>query len=110
MDEKHSNFSGTYFNKDTVGRLAATAKVFAWIVALFYIVQWIIQVGTMVLQIGRGFWVGMGVTDIAQTVINQFEQPLRGLVYFVVLQGVAQILYMIMDIEDNTRRGARGSK
>ncbi len=110
MDEKHSIFSGTYFNKDTVGRLAATAKVFAWIVAVFYVVQWMIQFGTVLLQIGRGFWAGMGITDIAQNIILQFEQPLRGLVYFVVLQGVAQVLLMMMDIEDNTRRGARGGK
>jgi len=108
MDEKQSNFFGTYFNKDTVLRLAATAKVFAWVIAVFYVLQWIIQFGTILLQIGRGFWAGMGITDIAQNLILQFEQPLRGLVYFVVLQGVAQFLLMMMDIEDNTRRGARG--
>jgi hypothetical protein len=32
---------------------------------------------------------------------------LRGVVYFVVLQGVAQALLMFMDMEDNTRRVAR---
>jgi hypothetical protein len=39
-----------------------------------------------------------------------FEQPLRGVVYFVVLQGVAQALLMFMDIEDNTRRVSEGTK
>ena len=108
MDEKHSHFSGTYFNKDSVSRLATTARIFAWIVAVYYLVQWIVQFGTQVLQIGRGFWAGMGITDIAQNILMQFEQPLRGLIYFVLLQGVAQFLLIFMDIEDNTRRGARG--
>jgi hypothetical protein len=49
----------------------------------------------------------MGFTDVAQNVIWLCEQPLRGLVYFIVLQGVAQALLIVMDIEDNTRRAAR---
>ena len=55
----------------------------------------------------RGFWVGMGFTDVARSIIVLFEEPLRGAVYFVVLQGVAQTLLMFMDMEDNTRRSAR---
>ena len=46
----------------------------------------------------------MGFTDIAQSILYLFEQPLRGVVYFIVLQGVAQALLMFMDMEDNTRR------
>ncbi len=108
MDNKaKSNFLGTYFSKDTVLKLSATAKVFAWIIAAFYATQWVLQVGSFFLQYARGFWAGMGFTDIAQNLLWLLEQPLRGLVYFVVLQGVAQALLLFMDIEDNTRRAAR---
>ena len=100
-------FLGTYFSKDTVLRIASAAKVFSWIVVGFYAVQWLIQIGNLFLQYTRGFWAGSGFTDIAQNIFWQFEQPLRGLVYFIVLQGVTQALLMFMDMEDNTRRAAR---
>jgi hypothetical protein len=105
--EKKENFLGTYFSKDAVLKLASVAKTFAWIVAAFYAVQLVLQIGTFSLQYARGFWIGMGFTDIAQNLLWLFEQPLRGLVYFAVLQGVAQVLLMVMDIEDNTRRAAK---
>jgi len=110
MEDKHSNFTGIYFNKDTVLKLATAGKVFSWIVGGFYIIQWMVQVGSVFIQFSRGFWVGPGFTDILQNILGVFEQPLRGLVYFIVLQGVAQALLMFMDMEDNTRRTARGVK
>ena len=110
MEDKHSNFPGTYFNRDTVVRLASVARVFAWIVACFYALQWVLQAGVYTLQLFRGLWLGMGFTDYAQAILGLFEQPLRGLVYFIVLQGVAQALLMFMDMEDNTRRAARTGK
>ncbi len=97
-------FLGTYFNKDIVLKLSGLAKVFAWIVGVFYVVQWMFQIGNFFLQYARGFWVGLGFIDIAQNLFWLFEQPLRGLVYFAALQGVAQVLLMMMDIEENTRR------
>jgi hypothetical protein len=109
-EEGSEKFLGTYFNKDAVLRLASVAKLFSWIVAGFYVIQWAIQTGTFFLQYVRGFWSGLGFTDIAQNILWLFEQPLRGLVYFVVLQGVAQAILMFMDMEDNTRRAARQQK
>ena len=107
MEKEKKEFLGTYFNKDIVLRLAATAKVFSWIVAVFYVVQLFVQFGIFILQYTRGFWTGLGFTDFTQTIITFLEQPLRGLVYFIVLQGLAQALLMFMDMEDNTRRSAR---
>ena len=109
MDDNR-NFLGTYFNKDSVVRLASVAKIFAWIVACFYALQWVLQAGTFALQLMRGFFAGMGFTDYARVILGLFEPPLRGLVYFIVLQGAAQALLMFMDMEDNTRRAARGEK
>lgn len=105
--EKRVSFLGTYFSKETVLRLASLAKVFSWVVVGVYSLEWLVQAVAMVLQFVRGFWSGMGFTDIVQSVLYLFEQPLRGLVYFIVLQGVAQALLIFMDTEDNTRRAAR---
>jgi len=101
------DFLGTYFSKEAVLRLASLAKILSWVVATIYALEWLVQAMVIVLQIARGFLVGMGFSDIAQSIIILFEQPLRGVVYFVVLQGVAQALLMFMDMEDNTRRAAR---
>jgi hypothetical protein len=107
MENKKTDFLGTYFDKVVVLRLAAVAKVFSWIVAGFYLLQWLLQTGTFIIQFSRGFWGGMGFTDYAQNILWLFEQPLRGLVYFVVLQGVAQAILIFMDMEENTRQIAR---
>jgi magnesium-transporting ATPase (P-type) len=106
--EKHASFLGTYFNKDTVLRMSVFAKIFSWVVVGIYGVEWLVQVLATLLQISRGFWTGMGVTDVLQSILPLFEQPLRGVVYFVVLQTAAQALLLFMDMEDNTRRAARG--
>jgi hypothetical protein len=106
--ERQTNFLGTYFNKNIVLHISNFAKVFSWIVGGIYSLQWLIQLLATVLQITRGFWSGMGVTDILINVFSLFEPPLRGIVYFVVLQGVAHALLLFMDMEDNTRRTARG--
>jgi hypothetical protein len=106
--EKHASFLGTYFNKDTVLRMSVFANIFSWVVVGIYGVEWLVQVLATFLQISRGFWTGMGVTDVLQSILLLFEQPLRGVVYFVVLQTAAQALLLFMDMEDNTRRAARG--
>jgi hypothetical protein len=108
--EKSEGFLGAYFSKSTVLRLASIAKVFSWIILGFYAAQWLLQVAVLILQYIRGFMQGMGLTDILQSLLILFEQPLRALVYFIVLQGVAQAMLMFMDIEDNTRKTARATR
>ena len=107
MTEQRSGYQGTYFNKDVVLRLATISRISSWVVVGIYVVQFLVQAASMSLQIMRGFWIGMGVTDYATNFIILFEQTLRGLVYFIVLQALAQAMLMFMDIEDNTRRAAR---
>jgi hypothetical protein len=106
--EQRPNFLGTYFNKDTVLRVSVVAKIFSWVVMGIYGAQFLIQVMSTILQINRGFWTGMGVTDILLKNFSLFEQPLRGVVYFIVLQAAAQTILIFMDMEDNTRREVRG--
>lgn len=106
--EQRPNFLGTYFNKDTVLRVSVVAKIFSWVVMGIYGAQFLIQVMSTILQINRGFWTGMGVTDILLKNFSLFEQPLRGVVYFIVLQAAAQTILIFMDMEDNTRKVVRG--
>jgi len=105
--EKPVNFLGTYFSKDAVLRLISVAKILSWVVVGVYALEWLAQALAMVSQVSAGSWTGMGFTDVAQSILYLFEQPLRGVVYFIVLQAVAQGLLMFMDMEDNTRRAAR---
>jgi hypothetical protein len=106
--EKKEKFLGTYFNPQAIQRISVVARILSWVVVAIYALQWIFQLAAFFLQVGRGFWGGMGFTDYANSIMYLFEMPLRGVVYFVVLQAVAQVLLMFMDIEDNTRRAARG--
>jgi hypothetical protein len=110
MEEKHSSYLGTYFSKETMLRLVSIAKIFSWVVIGIYAAQWFVQLVINILSIARGFWAGMGYTDIAMSFILLFEQTLRGGVYFIVLQAVAQVLLLFMDMEDNTRRAARNAE
>lgn len=108
--EKKQNFLGTYFSKETILLINRVAKVLSWVVLGIYALQWFFQIVSFLLQVTRGYWFGMGLTDYANTIIALFEMPLRGVVYFVVLQAVAQVLLLFMDIEDNTRRAARDAE
>lgn len=110
MEETRNHFKGTYFSQETLFRLVSTAKIFAWVVLGIYALQWLVQFAANLLSIVRGFWYGMGLTDIVLNFIYLFEQPLRGVVYFIVLQAVAQVLLLMMDMEDNSRRAARAAE
>lgn len=105
--DKPVHFLGTYFSKDAILKLVTAARVLSWVVAGVYALEWLVQALAMIMQVTRGYWTGMGFTDVAQSILYLFEQPLRGVVYFIVLQGVAGALLIFMDLEDNTRRSAR---
>jgi hypothetical protein len=104
------NFLGTYFNKDSVLRLAQGLKILAWIILVIYTGQLLLSLGVNILQILRGFWAGMSFTDGLQNFLVAFEQPLHGVVYAFALCGISQLLLIFLDIEDNTRRAARLTK
>jgi hypothetical protein len=110
MQDKHSYFLGTYFKKDSVLRLAQAIKYLAWIILIIYATHLVLSVGVDTLQILRGFWAGMGFTDMVQNYLVAFEQSLPGVVYSLVLLGISNLLLILLDIEDNTRRAARGTK
>jgi hypothetical protein len=104
-----TGFLGTYFDRDSVLLLARVAVIFSWIVVAVYGGQLVLSTLVYILQIVRGQVYALGPTDFAQQILWLVETPFRGVVYFVALQAIAKILLIFMDIEDNTRRAARGN-
>ena len=100
-------FLGTYFDRDTVLRVARWAEILSWVVLAVYALDILLAAGVFVLQVARGFWVGLGFTDIAMNVLLIVERPFRGIVYFVALQAIGKALLILMDMEDNLRRMGR---
>jgi hypothetical protein len=100
-------FLGTYFDRDTVLRVARWAEILSWVVAVIYVADMILAVGVFVLQTVRGFWVWAGPTDMATNILLIIERPFRGIVYFVALQAIGKALLILMDMENNLRQAAR---
>jgi uncharacterized membrane protein SpoIIM required for sporulation len=96
-------FLGTYFDRDSVIKLSRILSTLAWVVAGIYALDLLIGLGTYLLQFVRGFMVGVGITDVAQSVVFLLERPVHGVVYFAVLQTLAAGILILLDVEDNTR-------
>jgi len=107
MKDTHTGFPGTYFEKNTILRIAKAAQILAWVVVAFYGLQLFFTIGFTLSQILGGLWAGMRFVDILQNFISTFVQAIPGGVYFFILMGISKILLIFMDIEDNTRRTAR---
>ena len=106
-ESEKTNFAGTYFNRDAVLRLARFLKLASWIVAGVYIYQLVVNLGVFILQLIRHLTYIGGPTDFMQQLLWQIQPSLAGLIFFVSLQAMAQVLLILLDIEDNTRRAAR---
>ena len=106
-DNSKTNFAGTYFDRDSVIRLARLANIFAWTALIYYAVQVVVSLTTFALQLARGFIILPGFTDFAQQMIWYIQPAMPGLWNFIGLQAVGKALLIFMDMEDNTRRAAR---
>ncbi len=109
QNENRSRFMGTYFDSSTVIRLSQVAEIAAWVVVVVYALDLILAAGTFALSYLRGFWYGLGFTDLATNIIMIIERPFRGVVYFVALQAIAKMMLVFLDIEENLRRTARNT-
>lgn len=107
-NQNKTNFSGTYFEKDSVLRIAKLLKLSSWIVAGVYFVQFVVNLGIFTLQLFRKLLYFGGPTDFMQQLLWQVQPSLAGLIFFATLQAIALGLLILLDIEDNTRRAARG--
>jgi hypothetical protein len=105
MTEKanpHVNFIGTYFNKESVLRLARWAEIIGWVLLAAYIVQW----GYSQWQSVYNSFIGGYPIDV-NFILFSLAQPLQGVMLLIILQAVSKVLLILLDIEDNTRRAAR---
>jgi hypothetical protein len=109
-DNSKTNFAGTYFDRDSVLRLARLANIFAWASLIYYVAQTVMALMIFGLQLARGLMVLPGFTDYVQQFLWIFQPALPGLWNFIGLQAVGKILLIFMDMEDNTRRAARSTQ
>ncbi len=107
LKESHTSFPATYFDRDSIIRMARVIAVLSWIVAGMYALDLVLSLAVFILQILRGFMVGIGLTDYMQNILFILERPLHGILYFAVMQAVSKGLLIFLDVEDNTRRAAR---
>jgi hypothetical protein len=108
-NQKPATFLGTYFDRDTVLRLARWADVLSWVTLTLYIVTWVLALLQLLAQFYNGMLGDKGATLLTMSNIYSpiLLQPLPGVFYFVGLQAVSKILLILLDVEDNTRRSAR---
>lgn len=99
-----TGFLGTYFDREVVFRLERWIQFIAWGSLAIYL----LQAGynafqTIYSSLTAGFpfdWYFL---------LNLASQVVQGGMLFVILQAAAQILLILLEIEENTRRAARTS-
>lgn len=108
-NEKQAGFLGTYFDRDAVLRLSRWADVVAWIVLTVYLLSWLVSILLFFGQYYSGLYMDKGATflNVFSMFTPYLQQPLPGVFYFFGLQAVSKGLLIFLDMEDNTRRGAR---
>jgi hypothetical protein len=95
-------FIGTYFNKESVLRLARWAEIISWVLMAAYVIQWgYSQWQSISNSISGGYPIDMNYT------LFSIPQLLQGVMLLIILQAVSKVLLILLDIEDNTRRAAR---
>ena len=106
-ESKNDKFMGTYFDRDAVVKISRWGEILSWAVVGVYALDLVAALSVFVLQYVRGFWGGVGFSDIFTNLLYVIERPFRGVVYFIALQAISKALLILMDMEDNTRRAAR---
>lgn len=107
--ENQTGFFGTYFDRDGVLRLARLAGMLAWTLLILYVYTTLISVGQFwfIAASGETFYETTSIFDRMSIPAQQVSQLVPGLVYFIMLKAVQQLLLILLDVEDNSRRGAR---
>ena len=107
--EKPTSYFGTYFDRDSILRIARWADIIAWVTLTIYVVSWLSTMLLVLSQYYNGMFMDKGATFLNG--INMFspylQQPLPGIFYFFGLQAVSKGLLILMDMEDNTRRAPK---
>ena len=107
--EDRTGFLGTYFDRDVSLRLARWAGIIAWALLGMYVYTTLVSTGQFLslLLSGQISYAGTSIFDRLSIPTMQISQLVPGLVYFIMLKIAQQILLIMLDIEDNSRRAAR---
>jgi hypothetical protein len=91
---KQDKFGFIFSNEDSVMRVAATANITSWLVLLVFIATFV-----------TNFWpLFNGTVPVSElfnqpsSLVNMFYVLIMGVVYFSILQGVARLLHLGLDI------------
>lgn len=108
-NEEKTGFLGTYFDRDAALRLARWAGILAWVLLAMYTYTTLVSTGQFLMLVASGAasYAGTNLFDRLSIPTMQISQLSPGLVYFVMLKISQQILLILMDVEDNSRRAAR---
>ena len=109
MSEQPTGFMGTYFDKSAVLRVSRWSEIVAYVVGVVYAIDLVTALGVFYLQYTRGFWSGLGFSDLFTNLLYIIERPFRGMVYFIILMAISKALLILMDVEDNLRHSVRRS-
>lgn len=108
-NEKQEKFLGAYFDRDSVLKVSRWADALSWVTLTIYTLTWLFSVLLFLSQYVNGMMGDKGMGFLMG--LNMFSpfltQALPGVFYFFGLQGVSKALLIMLDVEDNTRRGAR---
>ncbi len=112
MEEKHERFYGTFFDKDSVLKIARWAGILAWVVLGIYLFTSLVMFIIFIQQFASGIYYqkGMSIFDLFSFFNPYLIQPLPGILYFFGLKFVQHALLILLDMEESTRRSARGGK
>jgi hypothetical protein len=107
--ENRTAFLGTYFDRDVALRVARLAGILAWVLLAIYVYVTLVSVGQfwMLVASGAASYEGANIFDRLSIPTLQFSQLMPGLVYFIMLKVAQQVLLILLDVEDNSRRAAR---
>lgn len=107
--DQRTAFFGTYFDRDVAIRLARWAGILAWVLLGLYLYTTIVSIGQFLFLLTSGAvsYTGANIFDLMSIPTLQISQLIPGLVYFVMLKIAQQIILILLDVEDNSRRAAR---
>ena len=107
--DQRTGFFGTYFDRDVAIRLARWAGILAWVLLAMYIYTTFVSMGQFLFLLASQAvsYAGANIFDLMSIPTLQISQLVPGLVYFVMLKVAQQVLLILLDVEDNSRRAAR---
>lgn len=106
MEDKKSNFYGTYFNKDAVLKIARWSGILAWVLLILLTFFALNQFLQFLFQYSGGLFAekGLSVFDLIGYFTPYPSQFAQGIIYFFGLKFVENALLILLDIEESARR------